>query len=67
MGEYFDPHSRSKHRCAVPSPSSFREHDGWRCDCGEAYVIERLSPRDVNPGELPYQWRRSPEHDLGRP
>lgn len=58
---YFDPTEPPEHRCALPAISSM--HKGWRCTCGKAYVVEMLPDRDVNPGELPYQWRRSPKHD----
>ena len=59
-GHYFDPTPKPKHRCVLP-PVGFGR--GWRCDCGKAYVRETLPDRDVNPGEDPYQWRRSTEHD----
>ena len=58
-GEFFDPHPPT-HRC---QPPGYRTKDGWRCDCGKAFVFETLPERDVNPGELSWQWRRAPEHD----
>jgi hypothetical protein len=61
MGEFFDPVEPVEHRCKPPT--TFGSHLGWRCECGKAYVKETLPARDVNPGELPYQWRRAPEHD----
>jgi hypothetical protein len=60
MAGFFDPTPKPEHRCVLPPP---QPSGGWRCSCGKAYVIESLGPRDTNPGELPYQWRRSPEHD----
>lgn len=59
-GEFFDPTPPPEHTCVLPPA---RPSGGWRCDCGLAYVIEALGPHDTNPGELPYQWRRAPEHD----
>ena len=59
---FFDPPDQHvQHRCVLPSWSTAKK--GWRCDCGKAYVQEFLPARDVNPGELPWQWRRVPEHD----
>jgi hypothetical protein len=61
VSEYFDPREQEKHRCLMPG--TIGPYEGWRCDCGKAYVLERLPDRDVNPGESPYQWRRSAKHD----
>lgn len=57
---FFDPTPKPEHRCAPPRHAT---QDGWACECGRAYVRETLPARDVNPGERPWQWRRSPEHD----
>lgn len=59
-GEFFDPVPTGEHRCFPPP---YRTKNGWRCDCGRAYVFESLHPREVNQGELNWQWRRAPEHD----
>lgn len=62
-GEFFDPTVPREHQCGVPPP---QPSGGWRCDCGKAYIVENLGPRDINPGELPYQWRRAPAFDASR-
>lgn len=58
---FFDPNPPPEHRCVLPC--TYAAKDGWRCECGKAYVRETLPARDVNPGESPWQWRRAPEHD----
>lgn len=62
MGLFFDPVKPKEHRCPLPSS---RTHNGWRCDCGKAYVVEHMGERDrgVDPTEPNWQWRRAPEHD----
>lgn len=69
-GSFFDPTTENRpHVCELPIPSAFSGR-GWRCDCGEAYVLETMGERDrgVDPDESPYQWRRAPEFDeLGLP
>lgn len=61
MSGYFDTRGPEAHRCTLPG--TFGPYDGWRCDCGKAYVREMLPARDTNPGESPYQWRREARHD----
>jgi hypothetical protein len=60
---FFDPPPKQpEHRCKLPMPL-MAHPNGWRCECGKAYVKELLPSRDINPGEFPHQWRRAPEHD----
>jgi hypothetical protein len=63
VGEFFDPSEPKEHHCPLPNPDHIFVQDGWRCDCGKAYVRRMLPERDVNPGESPWQWERSPQHD----
>ncbi len=62
VGTYFDSDPEPEHVCSLPV-EHFGEKRGWRCECGLAFVKESLPARDVNPGERPWQWIRSPEHD----
>jgi hypothetical protein len=57
---YFDPPKpKPKHECKLPNPDTFGTPDGWRCECGKAYVKESWWQH----GESGHNWRRSPEND----
>lgn len=62
-GEFFDARPKPTHRCEPPEPIGISAvtGDGWRCDCGRAYVLTRESQH----GETWRQWRRAPEFDTG--
>jgi hypothetical protein len=58
---FFDPTPPALHRCPLPA---VRMQNGWRCQCGKAYIVEALGPRDTNQGEPPWQWRRAMQYDV---
>jgi hypothetical protein len=55
---YFDPPEQERHACQPPSPN-WAGKEGWRCECGKAYVREQVSQH----GETWWQWRRHPDLD----
>ncbi len=59
MGEFFNPNPPAPHHCNFPR---YHLTQGWRCDCGKAYVVENFG-HDTNPGELSWGWKRAPQHD----
>jgi hypothetical protein len=58
-GKYFDPPAVDTHKCNRPDADRFSLQNGWRCDCGSAWVREQVSQH----GETWWQWKRTPEFD----
>lgn len=52
------PKKHAPHVCRPPEPTALQPQ-GWRCECGKAYVKRSQSQH----GETWTDWQRSPEND----
>ena len=64
-GHFFDPDPPPPHRCSLPSLRSpeLADHSGWRCVCGQAYVVEYSEERSPGIASRVWRWERSPSYD----
>lgn len=56
---FFDPPEQERHACKPPS-LNWVTKDGWRCECGKAYIREQVNQHN----ETWWQWRRRPDFDI---